>query len=38
LEKEASRIKITVLKRFGTEEAFKDPPVKAARALDQKIS
>ncbi|MGA2309827.1 MAG: TIGR04076 family protein [Candidatus Bathyarchaeia archaeon] len=29
LEKEAGRIKVTVLKRFDTKEVFKDPPVKA---------
>jgi len=29
LDEKAGRIKITVLKRFGTEEVFKDPPVKA---------
>ena len=29
MNKEASRIKITVLKRFDTKEVFKDPPVKA---------
>jgi uncharacterized repeat protein (TIGR04076 family) len=29
LDKEAGRLKITVLKRFDTKEVFKDPPVKA---------
>ncbi len=29
MHKEASPIRITVLKRFGVEEVFKDPPVKA---------
>ena len=29
MNKEASCIKITVLKRFDTKEVFKDPPVKA---------
>ncbi len=29
MDKEASPIRITVLKRFDTEEVFKDPPVKA---------
>ena len=29
MNKEAGRVKITVLKRFDTKEVFKDPPVKA---------
>jgi uncharacterized repeat protein (TIGR04076 family) len=29
LVKRASNVKITVLRRFSTEEVFKDPPVKA---------
>ncbi len=29
MDKEAGPIRVTVLKRFGVEEVFKDPPVKA---------